>query len=115
MSSSSPGEGGEGPPPWRWMRTHDVRTATGPVVGVSVGGAVVGIGIGGAGVGGARGGGDVVVPQVRPAKQPVKETMLIVPGMEGWVEGGVLLLGDIRREEEEEEGGGGGAEWGGRG
>ena len=41
--------------------------------------------------------------------------MLVMPGVKGWVEGGVLLLGDLRckeeeeeREEEEEEGKGGG-------
>jgi hypothetical protein len=43
----------------------------------------VGVGGGGAGVGGARGGGNVGVPQVRPAKQPVEEAMLVVPGVKG--------------------------------
>ena len=37
----------------------------------------------GAGVGGTRGGGDVGVPQVRPAERPVKEAMLVVPGVNG--------------------------------
>ena len=48
------------------------------------------------------------VPQVRPAKRPVEEVMLVVPRVEGWIEGGVLILGKIQSVEEEEEGGGGG-------
>ena len=54
------------------------------------------------------------VPQVRPAKRLVEEAMLVVPRVEGWVEGGVLILGKIQSVEEEEEGGGGGG-GGGRG
>ena len=45
--------------------------------------APVGVGVGGTGVGGTRGGGDVGVPQVRPAERPVKEAMLVVPGVKG--------------------------------
>jgi hypothetical protein len=45
----------------------------------------------------------VGVPQVWPAKRPVEEAMLVMPGVKGWVEGGVLLLGDLRCKEEEEE------------
>jgi len=45
--------------------------------------APVGVGVGGAGIGGDRGGGDVGVPQVRPAKRPVEEAMLVVPGVKG--------------------------------
>ena len=37
---------------------------------------------------------------MRPAKQPIKEAMRVVTGVEGWVEGGVLFLG---KEEEEGE------------
>ena len=35
------------------------------------------------GIGSARGGGDVGVPHVRPAKQPIEEAMLVVPGVKG--------------------------------
>ena len=76
---------------------------------------VVGVGVDGAGIGGARGGGDVGVPQVRPAKRPFEEEMLVMPG----VKGGGLREGypfsaiyaarkRKKREEEEEEWEGGG-------
>ncbi len=45
---------------------------------------------------------------MRPAKRPVEEAMLVVPRVEGWIEGGVLILGKIQSVEEEEGGGGGG-------
>jgi hypothetical protein len=44
---------------------------------------VVGVGIDGAGIGGARCGGDVGMPQVRPAKRPFEEAMLVMPGVKG--------------------------------
>ena len=53
---------------------------------------------------------DVGVPQVRPDKRPVKEAMLIVPGVKGWVEGGYSFSAIYaarkrkKRDEEEEEG-----------
>ena len=51
-----------------------------------------------------------------PFRQQRALVLVVVPGVEGWVEGGVLLLGDKCREEEEEEvGGGGGGGGGGRG
>jgi len=53
------------------------------------------------------------VPQVQSAEQPIEEAVFVVPGVEGWVEGELLHLGNIRRLNEEEEGGGGGGEGGG--
>ena len=50
-----------------------------------------------------------------PFGQQRAPVIVVIPGVEGWVEGGVLLLGDIHHKEEEEEvgGGGGGGEGGG--
>ena len=88
---------------------------------------VVGVGVDGAGIGGARGGGDVGVPQVRPAKRPFEEEMLVMPGVKGGGlregypfsaeggggggvgggggggHGGRRRWGSVEREEEEEE------------
>ena len=52
----------------------------------------------------------MVVPQVRPAKRPVEEAMLVlvVPGVKGWVEGGVYATRKRKKRDEEEEEGEGG-------